>query len=65
MNKCVYCSKEMGVFETKFVSLIHAHRFVCEDCVWKEDSLWFTSKYIDECPDFTDEIETDLKYLFK
>jgi hypothetical protein len=38
------------------MSLIHPDEYVCEDCVWKEDSVWFTSKNIVEYPDFSDEI---------
>ena len=62
MSKCVYCKKDINVVEPKFISLIHQHEFVCERCVWQEDVLWFTSKYKEEYPDFSEELEGKLKF---
>lgn len=59
MNKCVYCNKEIDEAEAKFESLIYLYSLVCEDCIWKEDILWFTSRHIKDSFNYLDELKKD------
>ncbi len=43
--------------KAKFESLIHPYSLVCEDCKWKEDILWFTSRYIKDSFDHSDKLK--------
>ena len=60
MNKCVYCGKEIKDNDIKIKSLFNDGKYVCSDCAWREDSMWFNEKNINKFPDFSKELNMEL-----
>ncbi len=60
MSKCIYCGKDIKN-ETKIKSVFYEGEYVCKECAWKEDQMWFEQKNINEFPDFSDELNLTLQ----